>query len=89
MAAHGVPYLATASISDLKDLEAKVRKANNISGFKFIHVLVPCPTGWLFPAKYTIRVARLAVASRVFPLFEVTDGDRYVLSPMEDMVPVG
>ena len=88
VAAHGVPYLATASISDLKDLEAKVRKANNIKGFKFIHVLVPCPTGWLFPAKYTIRMARLAVASRVFPLFEVTDGDRYVLSPMDDMIPV-
>jgi len=49
---------------------------------------VPCPTGWLYTAKDTIRLGRLAVLSRVFPLLEVVNGREYDLSPMGDKIPV-
>jgi pyruvate/2-oxoacid:ferredoxin oxidoreductase beta subunit len=88
MAAHEIPYIATASISYPRDLQAKVRRAKWIKGFRFMHILVPCPTGWLYAAKDTIRMGRLAVLTRVFPLFEVFHGKEYRLSPMEEKIPV-
>jgi pyruvate/2-oxoacid:ferredoxin oxidoreductase beta subunit len=88
MAAHEIPYIATASISYPQDLQAKVRRAKGIKGFRFIHILVPCPTGWLYPTKDSIRMGRLAVLTRVFPLFEVFPGNEYRLSPMGEKVPV-
>src|SRR5512140_2009356 len=44
--AHGIPYVATATVADLRDLEYKVKKAINIRGAKYIHIFVPCPLGW-------------------------------------------
>jgi len=88
LAAHEIPYIATTSISYPKDLEKKLRKAKVIKGFRFIHVLVPCPTGWLYAAKDTVRLGRLAVLSRVFPLFEVVNGRDYEINPMGDKIPV-
>jgi len=88
MAAHGIPYIATACVSYPDDLVAKVRKAKKINGFRFIHILIPCPTGWLCAAKDSIRLGRLAVESRVFPLFEVLGGKEYRLNPMADKIPV-
>ena len=88
MAAHKIPYIATACVSYPSDLEKKVRKAKKIKGFRFIHVLVPCPTGWLYAAKDTIRMGRLAVLSRVFPLLEVINGNEYRLNPMGEKIPV-
>ena len=88
MAAHKIPYIATACVSYPRDLEKKVRKAKKVKGFRFIHVLVPCPTGWLYAAKDTIRMGRLAVLSRVFPLFEVINGNEYRLNPMGEKIPV-
>ena len=88
LAAHAIPYLATASVSHTEDLVAKVRTAREIRGFRFLHVIVPCPTGWLYPARQTIALGRLAVATRIFPLFEVFEGRQYRLSPMEEQVPV-
>jgi pyruvate ferredoxin oxidoreductase beta subunit/2-oxoisovalerate ferredoxin oxidoreductase beta subunit len=88
MAAHGIPYIATACISYPKDLEKKARKAKAIEGFRFIHVLAPCPTGWHYPTKNTIRIGRLAVLSRIFPLYEVVNGREYQLSVMGDKIPV-
>ena len=82
MAAHEIPYLATASVSHPEDLEKKVRKAKKIKGFRFIHILIPCPTGWLYPASRTVHLGREAVLSRVFPLFEVMGGKEYRISPM-------
>ena len=87
LAAHRIPYLATASVSHPQDLAAKVRRAKRTFGFCFIHILVPCPTGWLFPPKKTVALGRLAVAARVFPLYEVEEGRRYTLSPMEEKLP--
>ncbi len=88
MAAHGIPYIATACVSFPRDLTAKIRRAKKTKGFRFIHILIPCPTGWLYAARDTIRLGRLAVLSRAFPLFEVFDGKKYRLSPMDEKLPV-
>jgi pyruvate ferredoxin oxidoreductase beta subunit/2-oxoisovalerate ferredoxin oxidoreductase beta subunit len=81
MAAHRIPYAATASIAYPEDLMAKVRKAASIrSGTRFLHVYSSCPTGWGFPPQDTVKVARLAVQCNLFPLYEVEDGLRYTLN---------
>jgi len=72
--AHGIPYVATASVADLHDLEAKVTKAMGIQGARYIHIHVPCPLGWGSDPAKTIRVARMAVESGLFPLFEAKFG---------------
>jgi pyruvate ferredoxin oxidoreductase beta subunit len=73
--AHGIPYVATASVFDLHDLEAKVSKAMAIRGARYIHILVPCPLGWGSEPRDTIKIARLAVESGLFPLFEAKHGE--------------
>jgi pyruvate/2-oxoacid:ferredoxin oxidoreductase beta subunit len=80
MIAHNIPYLATASPAYPQDLLAKFRKAKLIEGLRFFHIISPCPPGWGFSAQYTIKMARLPVQARVFPLYEVFDGRRYVLN---------
>jgi pyruvate/2-oxoacid:ferredoxin oxidoreductase beta subunit len=77
MAAHRIPYAATASLSYPLDLLAKVRKAKDIRGTRFLHILAPCPPGWKYADERTIELGRLAVRSRVFPLVEVEDGVRW------------
>jgi pyruvate/2-oxoacid:ferredoxin oxidoreductase beta subunit len=77
MAAHRIPYAATASVSYPVDLLEKVRKAKAIRGTRFLHILAPCPPGWKFADEQSIEMGRLAVRSRVFPLLEVENGDRY------------
>ncbi len=74
MAAHGVPYAATATVAYPDDLIAKVRKAAAVRGTRVLHLLAPCPPGWKIPSERAIEYARLAVGARVFPLFEVEDG---------------
>jgi len=88
LAAHRIPYLATASIAFPEDLARKVKKAKSIKGTRFIHILIPCPPGWRFQSDLTIRLSRLAVETRAFPLFEVDHGMRYQLSPMPRKIPV-
>jgi len=72
--AHNIPYVATASVADLHDLEDKVAKAMDIEGARYVHVMVPCPLGWGSASEATIHVARMAVESGLFPLFEAEDG---------------
>jgi pyruvate/2-oxoacid:ferredoxin oxidoreductase beta subunit len=74
MAAHRIPYAATASVSDPVDLLAKVRRAKQIRGTRFLHILSPCPPGWKYSDEQTIEIGRMAVRSRVFPLLEVEHG---------------
>ena len=73
--AHNIPYVATATVADLRDLEYKVRKAMNIRGARYIHVFVPCPLGWGSASHDTIRLARLAKESGMFPVFEAEYGE--------------
>ena len=73
--AHHIPYVATASVANLRDLEAKVTKAMSVHGARYVHIHVPCPLGWGSAPADTIKVARLAVESGMFPLFEAEHGE--------------
>ncbi len=72
--AHGIPYVATATVADLHDLEAKVTRAMSIRGSRYIHILVPCPLGWVSASSDTVRIARLATQTGFFPVFEAEHG---------------
>jgi len=74
MAAHDLPYVATASIGYPLDFVEKVRKAAKYRGFKYIHLLAPCPVGWRFSPSKTIEVGRLAVLTGMWPLYEIESG---------------
>jgi pyruvate ferredoxin oxidoreductase beta subunit len=78
-AAHGIPYVATASPAWHIDLMNKVKKAVSIPGPAYVHIYAPCPTGWRCAPELSIETARLVVQTRIFPLFEVIDG-RFVLT---------
>ena len=86
--AHEIPYVATATVADLHDLEYKVRKAMAMHGARYLHILVPCPLGWGAAAHDTIRLARLAVESGFFPVFEAERGEVTGSSKIRRQVPV-
>ena len=88
VAAHGVPYAATASIAYPEDLSEKTQKAKEITGFRFLHVFAPCPTGWKAPSELSVQLARLAVQTRIFPLYEIESGARYTLSEVDRPLPI-
>jgi len=88
VAAHRVPYAATASIAYPEDFAHKIQKAKETRGFKFIYALSPCPVGWRFSSELTVRLARLAVQTKVFPLYEVENGERYILNVEPEGIPV-
>ena len=74
LAAPGLPSLAHASVAYPVDLVQKVEKARTIRGTRFIHILAPCPPGWKTQNDETVDLARQAVQTRVFPLFEIENG---------------
>ena len=80
VAAHHVPYVATASIAFPTDLIGKVLHAKRLRGFRFIDILCPCPTGWRFDPSRTIEVARLAVQTGMWALYEIIDGREFRLT---------
>ncbi|HEX5086753.1 MAG TPA: thiamine pyrophosphate-dependent enzyme [Nocardioides sp.] len=86
--AHEIPYVATATVADLHDLEAKVVKAMGINGARYLHLLVPCPLGWGTQSAETVRIARLAVRSGLFPVFEAEHGTVTGVTPIRQPVPV-
>jgi pyruvate ferredoxin oxidoreductase beta subunit len=86
--AHRIPYVATASVSNLRDLERKVKTAMEIRGARYVHIFVPCPLGWGSAPENTIRIARLAVETGLFPLFEARDGELVSSTPIRRQVPV-
>jgi pyruvate ferredoxin oxidoreductase beta subunit len=86
--AHGIPYVATASVANLRDLEAKVGKAMAVEGARYIHIHVPCPLGWGSKPEDTIKVARAAVESGLFPLFEAEYGEVSARTTIRRRVPV-
>jgi pyruvate ferredoxin oxidoreductase beta subunit len=81
--AHEIPYVATATVGDLFDLEAMTFR-----GARFLQVLVPCPLGWGAAPRHTIRLARLAQQSGLFPVFEAERGEVAGVSTIRDQVPV-
>ena len=89
MAAHNIPYMATATVGYPDDLARKVAKARSIKGgLRFIVVLTPCLDGWGLPDKFGPKTSRLAVESGVFPLYEVENGETYTLNHGPSGVPV-
>lgn len=86
--AHGVPYVATATVADVRDLERKVFRAMELHGARYLHVLVPCPLGWASATEDTIKLARLATQSGLFPLFEAEYGEVTGVTPIRRRVPV-
>ena len=88
MAAHRIPYAATACPGYPDDLVGKVEKARAIRGTRFINVLSPCVPGWGIPDDRSLRIARLAVESRAWPLFEVEEGLRYTITREPAGIPV-
>ena len=86
--AHEIPYVATATVADLRDLERKVEKAMSLRGARYLHVLVPCPLGWASASQDTIRLARLATQSGLFPVFEAEHGVVTATTPIRQRVPV-
>ena len=86
--AHDVRYVATATVADLRDLEAKVTKAMSMHGPRYLHVLVPCPLGWGLASSQTIEIARLATECGLFPVFEAEHGVVTNVSPIVHRIPV-
>ena len=86
--AHQIPYVATATVADLHDLERKVTKAMSLHGARYIQIHVPCPLGWGAASHDTIRLARLAVESGLFPIFEAEAGRVTAVRHIRHRVPV-
>lgn len=86
--AHEIPYVATATVADLHDLEAKVHTAMGYHGARYLHVLVPCPLGWGHASELTIRMARLAWQSGLFPVFEARLGEVTAARRIRQPLPV-
>jgi len=86
--AHRLPYVATATVADLHDLEVKVIRAMTVRGARYLHVLVPCPLGWGHATDETIQMSRLAIECGLFPVFEAVDGELAHATPIRRRVPV-
>jgi pyruvate ferredoxin oxidoreductase beta subunit len=86
--AHEIPYVATATIADLRDIEAKVEHAMSLHGARYLHILVTCPLGWSCAAADSIRVARLAKECGLFPVIEAEHGEVTAVSKIRRRVPV-
>ena len=88
MAAHGAPYVATASVAYLKDLQKKVKKAMTYHGPRYIQIDSTCPSVWGFPSDRTLEVARLGVNSGLVPLFEMEQGRLTRVRKIKKKIPV-
>ena len=86
--AHGIPYVATATVADLRDLERKVTKAMSVRGARYIHILVPCPLGWGHGSGLTVQMARMAQQTGIFPVFEAEYGEVTGVSKIRRKIPV-
>ncbi len=90
--AHGAAYFATATPAYAEDMVRKFQKAKTIKGFRFMHILAPCPPGWKSDPDETIELSKLAVQTGVFPLYEVENGKVKVnmrpakLKPVEEFL---
>jgi len=86
--AHGIQYVATATVAELRDLEAKVTRAMEFRGARYIHIFVPCPLGWGHASHDTIRISRLAKETGLFPVYEAEHGEVVSVSKIRHPLPV-
>ena len=88
LAAHGAPYVATASVAYLKDLRRKVEKAMTYRGSRYIQIDTPCPSGWGFSSELTLEIGRLGVNCGLVPLFEMENGEVTQVRKIKKKLPV-
>jgi len=88
LVAHRIPYAATANIAFPEDMMRKVQKAKEIKGARFLHVFASCPTGWRIPSEISVKIARMAVQTNIFPLYEVEGGVKYTINHTPKEYPV-
>ena len=74
MAAHGIEYVATCSASFPLDIYNKLKKALTMQGVKYLHIHTPCPPGWGFDPRYTVKIGKLAVETGLYSLYEIEHG---------------
>ena len=82
LVAHRIHYAATANIAYPEDLMGKAAKAKTMTGSRFLHIFATCPTGWRLPSEMSVKIARMAVQTNIFPLYEVEDGIHYTINFM-------
>lgn len=87
-AEHGIPYIATATVDDYRDLQRKVKTALSIEGPKYIHILAPCPLGWVHHGELTVQICRLAKDTGLFPIYEIINGKVANAKKIPTKVPV-
>ncbi len=85
MMEHDIPYIATANASYAQDFVQKLRKAMTHKGFKYIHLLTPCPPGWRIPADETVHIGKLAVETGAWALFEIENGKFRLTGPSTNL----
>ncbi|MEK6973539.1 MAG: pyruvate synthase subunit PorB [archaeon] len=88
IAAHRAPYVATASVSHIPDLYAKIKKALSIEGPKYLQIFATCPTGWYSDISKSIEIPRMAVQARVYPLYEIVNGKLKFTVEVNNPIPV-
>jgi len=88
VAAHRLPYAATASVGYINDLRQKIARARDACGPSYIHVHTPCPAGWRFAPALTVEVARLAVRTRAWVLCEIVNGRLKINVPVKNPLPL-
>ncbi len=88
VAAHRIPYMATACTSYIEDLYEKTVKAAEVRGPAYLHILAPCPTGWRCPADMAIEIGRMAVEAGVFNLYEIVDGKKRLTKRVKERKPI-
>ena len=85
IAAHGIGYVATASAAYPLDLYDKIKKAKTMSGPKYIHVHTPCPAGWGFDPRYTVKIGKLAVETGLYDIYEIEQGEFRLTGPSKKL----
>lgn len=88
MIAHDIPYAATASIHNLTDLRKKVQKAKDTDGPSLVHVHAPCPTGWRYDPSKTIELAKAAVQTGCWVLYEYENGKVVINNKLKELKPI-
>lgn len=86
--AHGIPYCASASVANIRDMTKKVEKAKSIRGPKLLHIHCPCPTGWGSAPSKSIEVSKKAVQTGAWVLYECEDGNIKLNNPPKELKPV-
>jgi len=88
VAAHGAPYVATASVAFLKNLQKKVKRAMKSSGPRYLQIDTPCPSGWGFPPERTLEIGRIGIDCGLVPIFEMENGKITSTRKIKKKIPV-